>query len=83
MFIANEVCHVLENLTQNALRMNGSAIFEEIFDITFSVMDALTVTKISWSNSADLEYLLDWFSLPPYANSKYRTILDTRVKLGV
>ena len=79
MAIARGLHRVMETLSAESLLINGSPLFDEVFDITFALMDALTVAKLRWSESCDLQYLLAWFSAPRFAKSIYHEMLNIKL----
>ena len=83
MAIASGLHQVLGTFTTNSLLINGSPLFDEVSDITFDLVDALTVAKVRWSESCDLEYLLAWFSVPRFAKSKYKQMLHVTLNAEV
>ena len=76
--IADDLCRALPTLSAHSVLINGLTLFEEVFEITFTLMDALRIAKVRWSDSSDLQYLLGWFSISPNAK-KYHTILESRL----
>lgn len=77
--IAKDLCNAMGQLTQDAIMVHGLGIFEKIFEVTYTLMDALTLAQISWSDSEDLRCLFRSLSASPNSNITYVKMLETKM----
>jgi Fungal specific transcription factor domain len=77
--IAKTLCSQLSSLPINALAVHGLGIFEKVFEVAYTLMDALTISRTSWSDSEELRYLFACLSASPNSHSTYVRMLETRL----
>lgn len=77
--IARSLCEQMSSMSVNALAVHGLGIFEKVFDVAYTLMDALTISKIPWSESQELKYLFSCLSANPNSNCTYVRMLETKL----
>jgi hypothetical protein len=77
--IAKDMCAAMVQLTQEAIMVHGLGIFEKIFEVTYTLMDALTLAQIAWSDSQELRYLFRSLSASPNSNITYVKMLESKL----
>jgi Fungal specific transcription factor domain len=79
ILIAKSLCEQMSNMSVNAVAVHGLGIFEKVFEVAYTLMDALTITKIPWSESEELRYLFSCLSASPNSHSTYVRMLETKL----
>lgn len=79
IMIAKSLCEQMSNMTVNAVAVHGLGIFEKVFEVAYTLMDALTISKIPWSESDELRYLFACLSASPNSHSTYVRMLETKL----
>ena len=77
--IAKDLCSVMHQLTFDAILVHGLGIFEKIFEVAYTLMDALTIMKVGWSDSQELRYLFSCLSASPNSHSTYVKMLENKM----
>lgn len=77
--IAKSLCEQMSNMTINAVAVHGLGIFEKVFEVAYTLMDALTISKIPWSESEELRYLFSCLSASPNSHNTYVRMLETKL----
>lgn len=77
--IARDLCQLMRGLEYNALLVHGLGIFEKVFEVAYTLMDALTLAKIDWATSDDLRYLFGSLSASPNSHSTYVKVLENKI----
>lgn len=78
--IATDLCLALHDLTYDAVLVHGMGIFEKLFEVAYTLMDALTIANGSWSESQELRYLFDVLSASPNSQNTYVRMLRTKIE---
>ncbi|RMZ82088.1 hypothetical protein DV737_g2195, partial [Chaetothyriales sp. CBS 132003] len=78
IIVARDTCIVMNQLTPEAIMVHGLGIFEKIFEITYTLMDALTIAKVSWSHSQELRKLFEVLAASPNSQNTYVKMLQTK-----
>lgn len=53
--------------------------FEKIFEVAYTLMDALTIAKVEWSSSEELRYLFACLSASSNSHSTYVKFLEHKM----
>lgn len=77
--IARDMCTAMAYLTLDAIMVHGLGIFEKIFEVAYTLMDALTLAQISWTDSDELRYLFRSLSASPNSQITYVKMLETKM----
>lgn len=77
--IAKDLCEVMNGLTFDAILVHGLGIFEKIFEIAYTLMDALTIAERNWSESEELRNLFSCLSASPSSHNTYVKILENKM----
>lgn len=77
--IAKSLCEQMSNMSINAVAVHGLGIFEKVFEVAYTLMDALTIAKTPWSESEELRYLFSCLSASPNSHSTYVRMLETKL----
>ena len=77
--IAHDLCRVMRGLHFDAIQVHGLGIFEKVFEVSYTLMDALTLAKVDWSTSEDLRYLFSCLSASPASHSTYVKVLENKI----
>ena len=77
--IARTLCEMMSKLPMEAVIVHGSGIFEKVFEVAYTLMDALTIAKVAWSNSEELRYLFSCLSASPNSHNTYVRMLETKM----
>jgi Fungal specific transcription factor domain len=77
--IAKDICIAMNKLTLEAIMVHGLGIFEKIFEVAYTLMDALTLAQVSWSDSEELRYLFGCLSASPNSQTTYVKMLETKM----
>lgn len=80
LMIAKALCGQMSDMTVNALAVHGLGIFEKVFEVAYTLMDALTIAKKPWSESEELRYLFSCLSSSPNSHSTYVRMLETKLE---
>ncbi|KAK5279838.1 hypothetical protein LTR20_003288 [Exophiala xenobiotica] len=64
----------------DAILVHGMGIFEKIFEIAYTLMDALTIANQNWSESWELRCLFNVLSASPNSQSTYVKMLRTKLE---
>ncbi|KIW78075.1 hypothetical protein Z517_07908 [Fonsecaea pedrosoi CBS 271.37] len=78
--IAKDLCAAICDLTPNAVLVHGLGIFEKLFEVAYTLMDALTIANTNWSDSEELRCLFDLLSASPNSQSIYVKMLRTKIE---
>ena len=78
IIVARDMCIVMNQLTPEAIMVHGLGIFEKIFEITYTLMDALTIAKMHWSDSQELRRLFEVLAASPNSQNTYVKMLETK-----
>lgn len=78
--IAKDLCVAVNDVTYDAILVHGMGIFEKLFEIAYTLMDALTIANCNWSDSQELRYLFDLLSASPNSQSTYVKMLKTKIE---
>lgn len=78
--IAKDLCVALNDVTYDAILVHGMGIFEKLFEIAYTLMDALTIANSNWSESQELRYLFNLLSASPNSQSTYVKMLRTKIE---
>jgi hypothetical protein len=76
--IAKDLCLVMQRLPLDAILVHGLGIFEKIFEVAYSLMDALTITGVPWANSEELRYLFSCLSASANSHNTYVKMLESK-----
>jgi hypothetical protein len=76
--IAKDMCQVLAELNYEAIVVHGLGIFEKIFEIAYTLMDALTISKLQWGESEELRVLFQCLAASPNSENTYVRMLETK-----
>lgn len=79
--IARDLCIVMRGMEYDAISVHGLGIFEKVFEVAYTLMDALTLAKIDWATSDDLRYLFDCLAASPNSHSTYVKVLENKINL--
>ena len=77
--IAKDICTAMNQLTIEAIMVHGLGIFEKIFEVAYTLMDALTLAQISWSDSEELRYLFRCLSASSNSQITYVKMLESKM----
>ena len=77
--IAKDMCTAMNQLTLEAIMVHGLGIFEKIFEVAYTLMDALTLAQVSWTDSEELRYLFRCLSASPNSQITYVKMLETKM----
>ncbi|KIV81128.1 hypothetical protein PV11_08573 [Exophiala sideris] len=78
--IAKDLCVALNDVSTDAILVHGMGIFEKLFEVTYTLMDALTIANCNWSDSQELRYLFNVLSASPNSQSTYVKMLRTKIE---
>jgi hypothetical protein len=79
--IARDLCAVMKSeFSTDAILVHGMGIFEKLFEIAYTLMDALTIANMPWSESEELRYLFEVLSASPNSQSTYVRMLTTKIE---
>lgn len=80
--IAKDLCTLItaHQLSYDAILVHGLGIFEKLFEIAYTLMDALTIANCNWSESLELRYLFDVLAASPNSQSTYVKMLETKIE---
>jgi len=79
ILIARDLCQVMRGMNYDAILVHGLGIFEKVFEVSYTLMDALTLAKIDWATSDDLRYLFGCLSASPNSHSTYVKVLENKI----
>lgn len=79
ILIAKDMCSVINELSFEAIVVHGLGIFEKIFEVAYTLMDALTIAEMQWSESQDLRLLFKCLGSSPNSENTYVKMLETKV----
>ena len=77
--IAKDLCMVMNDLSFEAISVHGLGIFEKIFEVAYTLMDALTIAECQWSESEELRLLFRCLASSPNSENTYVRMLETKV----
>lgn len=80
--IARDLCQVLRGMDYDAISVHGLGIFEKVFEVAYTLMDALTLAKIDWATSDDLRYLFGCLSASPNSHNTYVKVLENKINFS-
>ena len=78
IIVARDMCVMMNELTPEAIAVHGLGIFEKVFEITYTLMDALTIAKIDWVESQELRRLFEVLAASPNSQNTYVRMLETK-----
>lgn len=80
--IAKDLCTLItaHQLSYDSILVHGLGIFEKLFEIAYTLMDALTIANFNWSDSLELRYLFDVLAASPNSQSTYVKMLTTKIE---
>jgi hypothetical protein len=76
--IAKDLCAAIADISHEAILVHGLGIFEKLFEVAFTLMDALTIANAYWSDSQELRYLFEVLSASSNSQSTYVKMLRTK-----
>lgn len=79
--IAQDLCRLMHGMEYDAILVHGLGIFEKVFEVAYTLMDALTLAKVDWSTSEDLRYLFGCLSASPNSHSTYVKVLENKINI--
>lgn len=77
--IAQDLAEAMRTMDYESILVHGLGIFEKIFEVAYTLMDALTIAKVDWSTSEDLRYLFACLSASPNSHSTYVKVLENKM----
>jgi hypothetical protein len=80
--IAKDMCRVLNRVQYEAIVVHGLGIFEKIFEIAYTLMDALTLANMQWNESEELRTLFRCLGSSPNSENTYVKMLETKVDVA-
>ncbi|MBV35737.1 MAG: hypothetical protein CMP47_09860 [Rickettsiales bacterium] len=81
--IAKDLCDCVgldDASSYDAILVHGMGIFEKIFEVAYTLMDALTIANQNWSESWELRCLFNVLSASPNSQSTYVKMLRTKLE---
>ncbi|KIX05867.1 uncharacterized protein Z518_03840 [Rhinocladiella mackenziei CBS 650.93] len=78
--IAKNLCTAMTEISYDAILVHGLGIFEKLFEVAYTLMDALTIANLNWSDSRELRYLFDVLSASPNSQNTYVRMLQTKIE---
>lgn len=78
--IAKDLCISIHDLSYDAILVHGLGIFEKLFEIAYTLMDALTIANLNWSESQELRHLFEVLGASPNSQSTYVKMLQTKIQ---
>ncbi|KAL6244937.1 hypothetical protein RBB50_008465 [Rhinocladiella similis] len=84
--IAQDLCASLgldeadTNGAYDAILVHGMGIFEKLFEVTYTLMDMLTLANCNWSESRELRCLFNVLSASSNSQSTYVKMLRTKIE---
>lgn len=82
IIIAKDMCRVLNQVQYEAIVVHGLGIFEKIFEIAYTLMDALTLANMQWNESEELRMLFGCLGASPNSENTYVKMLETKVDVA-
>lgn len=79
--IARELCVLMRGMEYDAILVHGLGIFEKVFEVAYTLMDALTLAEIDWATSEDLRYLFRCLSASPNSHNTYVKVLQDKISI--
>jgi len=79
ILIAKDLCLVMQKLPLDAILVHGLGIFEKIFEIAYTLMDALTIAAVPWASSEELRYLFSCLSASANSHNTYVKMLESKL----
>lgn len=79
ILIARDLCQVMRGMDYDAILVHGLGIFEKVFEVSYTLMDALTLAKVDWATSDELRYLFGCLSASPNSHSTYVKVLENKI----
>lgn len=79
IIIAKDLCRVMNELSYDVIAVHGLGIFEKIFEVAYTLMDALTIAEMQWSESEELRVLFRCLASSPNSENTYVRMLETKV----
>jgi hypothetical protein len=75
--IAKDLCQIISTeLSYEAIAVHGLGIFEKIFEVAYTLMDALTIADMQWSESGELRVLFGVLASSPNSQNTYVRMLE-------
>jgi hypothetical protein len=78
--IARDLHAATKNIKYHAILVHGLGIFEKLFEIAYTLMDALTIANGNWADSQELKSLFDVLGASPNSQSTYVKMLRTKIE---
>ncbi|EXJ64689.1 hypothetical protein A1O7_01027 [Cladophialophora yegresii CBS 114405] len=78
--IAKSLHAMIADISHSAILVHGLGIFEKLFEVAYTLMDALTIANANWSESQELRYLFDVLNASPNSQSIYVKMLRTKIE---
>lgn len=79
--IARDLCVLMRGMEYDAILVHGLGIFEKVFEVAYTLMDALTLAEIDWATSEDLRYLFRCLSASPNSHNTYVKVLQDKISI--
>lgn len=79
--IAKDLCRVMQGLEYDQMLVHGLGIFEKVFEVAYTLLDALKIAKVDWSTSEELRYLFRCLSASPNSHNTYVKVLENKINL--
>lgn len=77
--VAHTLCEMLHDISLQAVLVHGLGIFEKLFEIAYSLMDALALSKVPLAESEDLKILFSYLSASSVSHDTYVRMLVTKL----
>lgn len=78
--IAKNLCVAIKDISHDAILVHGLGIFEKLFEVAYTLMDALTIANTNWSESQELRYLFDVLNASSNSQGIYVKMLRTKIE---
>ena len=78
--IAKALCVVMQELSLESILVHGLGIFEKIFEVAYTLMDALMIANTPWTTSEELRFLFRCLSASPNSHNIYVKMLQTKIE---
>ena len=78
--IAKDLCNAIADISHDAILVHGLGIFEKLFEVAYTLMDALTIANMNWSESQELRYLFDVLNASTNSQGIYVKMLRTKIE---
>ncbi|KIV90079.1 hypothetical protein PV10_07421 [Exophiala mesophila] len=78
--IGQDLCNSISDISYEAVLVHGLGIFEKLFEVAYTLMDALTIANVGWSESRELKFLFDLLAASPNSQNTYVKMLATKIE---